>query len=374
MLDAMSEHDALGKSAFLAKYGFGQAKSYFVEHDGKFYDSKAIAGIALGKQFPDRGPLKNTEFSGGSNIKDKLQSLGFEFGDDVEIAASDIALFRSSKKKSKYADLTDAERDAYIRITKALKFYGNAVVDYLGSDEYEVLFTSGFHLRSGIRGYVPKDLWFGVYAKENGSKWVGCPQIFMIVSERGIEFGFGPSTHPSGFSNSSLKSQMRTVAPQIYSLLPAPTDELALNIAQKLSNDGNWYFRTQTRLTPNQNDQTDFTSWLRYLKSPEGGKNAGGSVSQYLAESVVDSADLHAASTDMAAIFGPLMKQIRSSKLLEDQSEIPDENSVTFANSLSSALAEFERVREGPYRREETLWSLMDCPPSAFNRQAGRIK
>ena len=254
MLDAMSEHDTLGKSAFLAKYGYGQAKSYFVENDGKFYDSKAIAGVALGKQFPDRGPLKNTEFSGGTNIKDKLQSLGFDFGDDVEIATSDIALFRSSKLKSKYADLTDSERDAYIRITKALKFYGNAVVAHLGSDDYTVLFTSGFHLRSGVRGYVPKDLWFGVNAKENASKWVGCPQIFMIVSERGIELGFGPATHPSGFSNSNLKSQMRTVAPQIFSLLPAPNDELALNIAQKLSDDGKWHFRSQTRLTPNQND------------------------------------------------------------------------------------------------------------------------
>ena len=31
---------------------YGTARFYFVVHNGKRYDSKAIAGVAVGKQFP----------------------------------------------------------------------------------------------------------------------------------------------------------------------------------------------------------------------------------------------------------------------------------------------------------------------------------
>lgn len=50
---AMDEYDELGADAFLAKYGYGRARAYFVERDGKTYDSKAIAGVAVGKQQGD---------------------------------------------------------------------------------------------------------------------------------------------------------------------------------------------------------------------------------------------------------------------------------------------------------------------------------
>ena len=360
MLDAMSEHDALGTDGFLAKYGFGHAKSYFVSHNGKFYDSKAIAGVAFGKQFPERGVLKNNDFSGGANIKNKLESLDFDFGDDVKITNEDIALIRGSREKSYYYDLSSSERDAYFRVTKALTAYGNAVVSHLGSDDYKVVITSGFSLQSGVRGSVPKDLWFGVHAKENSTEWGGCPQIFMIVSERGIEFGFASATHPSGFSNAGFKTKIRDVAPKIFSLLPEPHDELAKSISQKLSVSGDWYFRDRTRLTPQQNDHPDFSRWLGYLKSFEGIKNSGGSVSKYLSENEISDHDLLASSIGMAEIFGPMMKRVRISNFAGSEDGSPNATSRNFADSLTSALSEFKRVREGPYRKEETLWSIME--------------
>jgi 5-methylcytosine-specific restriction protein A len=61
----MDEFDELGRDPFLAKYGYGHAKRYFVRRNGKLYDSKAIAGVAVGFQYPDRGPMLNSEFSGG---------------------------------------------------------------------------------------------------------------------------------------------------------------------------------------------------------------------------------------------------------------------------------------------------------------------
>lgn len=55
---AIKEFDRIGRPAFLQKYGFGQAREYFVEENGRLYDSKAIAGAAFGFQYPDRGYLR----------------------------------------------------------------------------------------------------------------------------------------------------------------------------------------------------------------------------------------------------------------------------------------------------------------------------
>jgi hypothetical protein len=36
--------------------------------------------------------------------------------------------------------------------------------------------TSGFHPASGVRGGKPKDLWFGIFRKENEQRFLGNPQ------------------------------------------------------------------------------------------------------------------------------------------------------------------------------------------------------
>jgi hypothetical protein len=79
VLDAVAEFDRIGREAFLKKYRYGKAHRYFLEHETRLYDSKAIAGVAYGFQFPTRGPLENTEFSGGElTVQAKLEELGFK--------------------------------------------------------------------------------------------------------------------------------------------------------------------------------------------------------------------------------------------------------------------------------------------------------
>lgn len=75
---ALDEFDQLGRDAFLHKYGFGPARSYFVIRAGKHYDSKAVAGAAHG-YLPGSDPLLNSEFSGGAaTVGRTLEALGFE--------------------------------------------------------------------------------------------------------------------------------------------------------------------------------------------------------------------------------------------------------------------------------------------------------
>jgi len=75
---AIAECDALGREAFLKRYGFAEAKTYFLVADGKRYPSKAIAGVA--HKFVEGQPLLgSSKFTGGEHsVGKKLRQLGFE--------------------------------------------------------------------------------------------------------------------------------------------------------------------------------------------------------------------------------------------------------------------------------------------------------
>jgi len=77
ILMAISEYDKRGQSEFLKHHGYQKARSYILVHEGRYYDSKAIVGVAYGYQFGT--PLRSDEFSGGAKtVAALLNSLGFE--------------------------------------------------------------------------------------------------------------------------------------------------------------------------------------------------------------------------------------------------------------------------------------------------------
>ena len=66
----------MSRDEFLRATGFGRARSYFLEHDGRLYDSKAVAGYAHGISVGE--PLGPADFSGGENtVARQLEKLGF---------------------------------------------------------------------------------------------------------------------------------------------------------------------------------------------------------------------------------------------------------------------------------------------------------
>ena len=78
VLSAIAEFDEVGRPNFIERYGFRRAFNYFLVFNDRLYDSKAIVGAAHGFQFPNEGPLRAGEFSGGfATVQQKLQELGF---------------------------------------------------------------------------------------------------------------------------------------------------------------------------------------------------------------------------------------------------------------------------------------------------------
>ena len=84
---AAREFDALGEEAFLYEYGYGPGSDCAVVIDGRLYPARALLGAAHGHQYPDVGPLTDSDFSGPSETAAQLRELGFEvreLGDDHE--------------------------------------------------------------------------------------------------------------------------------------------------------------------------------------------------------------------------------------------------------------------------------------------------
>jgi len=77
VLKAIDEFDVIGREAFLQKYGFGEARGYFLTYEGREYDSKAIAAAAYGFM-PGGSALANSDLSGGDkDAVQRLERLGF---------------------------------------------------------------------------------------------------------------------------------------------------------------------------------------------------------------------------------------------------------------------------------------------------------
>ena len=74
--EAIAECDALTRDVFLKKYRYKRSRLYPLEYNGRTYDSKAIVGVAFGKQHGT--PLKSGEFSGGTaTVVRVLRNLQF---------------------------------------------------------------------------------------------------------------------------------------------------------------------------------------------------------------------------------------------------------------------------------------------------------
>lgn len=77
---AIDEFVQLGRTKFLERYSFGKSRDFLVRDPktGTDCDSKAIAGVAYGKQFPELGALNAESFSGGeATVVSLLTGLGF---------------------------------------------------------------------------------------------------------------------------------------------------------------------------------------------------------------------------------------------------------------------------------------------------------
>ncbi len=157
---ALDEFSKIGRTAFLSRYGFGKSRDFLVRNpaNGELCDSKAIVGAAFGFQYPNEGPLKHADFSGGeATVAPKLQSLGFNvvrIGEDwsqQEVDATVAAYFEMLLLEAKQEKFNKSERNVALR--HVLKARGKASVELKHQNISAVL--HGMDLPF-ISGYKPR--------------------------------------------------------------------------------------------------------------------------------------------------------------------------------------------------------------------------
>ncbi|NYS19555.1 HNH endonuclease [Streptomyces sp. SJ1-7] len=129
VLKALNECDRLGRSAFLEAYGFKGAQAYVLLHEGREYDSKAIAGVA--HKYTEGRPLTADEFSGGrAHAVAWLKREGFQvrlirnpdWSRDEVILACDLVM----GNKWKGIDASDPRVQDLSRLLQMLPDHQNA--------------------------------------------------------------------------------------------------------------------------------------------------------------------------------------------------------------------------------------------------------
>lgn len=75
---AAAEIRRLGRRGFLERYGYPESTKYVAIVDGAAYESKPLLSFAYSIQFPHRGSLPTSSFSGGGQTRKALTRLGFK--------------------------------------------------------------------------------------------------------------------------------------------------------------------------------------------------------------------------------------------------------------------------------------------------------
>lgn len=165
---ALDEFVRMGRDAFLQTYRFGPARDYFVVHPktGEVCDSKAVVGAAHGLQFPEHGPLRPQDFSGGqATVVRVLRGLGFDLVDaGVAPAPNQERAWTRHENELLVADylemlLKELSGQRYNKAERAralmplLKARSKGSIEFKRSNVSAVLIELGF---PSLHGYKPR--------------------------------------------------------------------------------------------------------------------------------------------------------------------------------------------------------------------------
>lgn len=185
----MSEHEALGRDAFLAKYGFGKATKFVVVDGGREYDSKALLAAAHGFEHPDEGPLPNN-FSGGDQTTSRLRALGFTVAapsvsaSPVRFGLEDCQLFERYAIPVHWNDQNVSAPDQ--ALFKSIRDRLKELAAWLAANAPADVPLQPFASLYQANGRSQRDIWCCVYPAEVPNKSYAL-QVLLIISAAGTE-------------------------------------------------------------------------------------------------------------------------------------------------------------------------------------------
>jgi len=114
-----------------------------------------------------------------------------------------------------------------------------------------------FSKESGVRGHRPLDLWCAI-RNINSKIFNEMPQLYAIVSNRGIELGFAISIPEKQYSDQNVKLQNREIIPLIHKKLPT-VGSVVNNLDRIIGANPSWHVNLSTRLGKADHGFNEFT-------------------------------------------------------------------------------------------------------------------
>jgi hypothetical protein len=291
------------------------------------------------------------------------------------IGRSDIELIAQSRTKANYKEISSEEQGAYEKVHVELGRLAEVSVEALGGKaEFNSKLTASFTPKAGVMGGLPKDLWFAAFNRRNADAFVAMPQVFAIVSARGIEVGLAAAIHPSDFSRREFKDRVRKAAPRIFSLFPEPGSPTAMKLAESIRASGTkWFYQKKARLDPSDQQLASLDARLRFLKSEEGANWAGGSISHYISAADLDDPALNLDDVvrETAQLFSPVLHDVVSTTSvspIEEPPEKPPRPDVV-RPAIEDFFLRYATIRAStPCGRVPELWAIMDRMQSGLTQ------
>ena len=264
-----------------------------------------------------------------------------------------------------WTTMSPPDKDAYLRIhTQLEQILTECLASVSNAPALDSCVTLGFDSNAGVRGTRPKDLWCAIFSR--GAE-AYMPQVYLIVSHRGIELGYAAAIHRGDFSNPNFKATLKVLAPQIFDALPEPISETAQRLSRELAAQRNWYFRKKARLATKENDFVGLEDFLTFLKSTSGKHWGAGAIARYwLPHELTGEVDLAKEFANAVALFSPLMVRAKPLPMLEltPSPELPSVGpSAKLEEGISEYLERFMTIypdrRSRPFATDEELWSVL---------------
>ena len=230
---------------------------------------------------------------------------------DLFLDRGDIGLIQDAwaNRKTHLSKLTSLERKAFVQTNSTLEKLGRRVVAEFGTQDTLSFQTSpGFDLAKAHDGGVPRMLSLVIFPQEQGQRRSPFPELFLALSNRGLEYGFGAVADTDDPKTRIIQRWIKRVAPEVFDILKRQRAGRSMEAGSANDGSADWTFKRNDNPLVEHLQFSDVNDWLRFLKSQKERLNRSIAITKVFPNPKAELAHFSEAFIAAARLFQPLLE------------------------------------------------------------------